>query len=110
MPRPVGKLTGVGLILVAALLLNLDLIGFRTFAADPVLKGNDIVYSRSEYKIDLLPKVKLELAVRDALLNPVVETLTAAVRTGKIGDGKIFVATVDEAIRIRNGHRGESAL
>jgi nitrogen regulatory protein P-II 1 len=73
-------------------------------------KGHTEVYRGSEYKVDLLPKVKLEMVVRDALLNPVVETLTTAARTGKIGDGKIFVATIDEAIRIRNGDHGEAAL
>jgi nitrogen regulatory protein P-II 1 len=73
-------------------------------------KGHTEVYRGSEYKVDLLPKVKLEMVVRDALLNPVVETLTTAARTGKIGDGKIFVATIDDAIRIRNGDRGEAAL
>jgi len=73
-------------------------------------KGHTEVYRGSEYKVDLLPKVKLEMVVRDVLLNPVVEALTTAARTGKIGDGKIFVATVEEAIRIRNGDRGESAL
>lgn len=73
-------------------------------------KGHTEVYRGSEYKVDLLPKVKLEMVVRDALLNPVVETLTTAARTGKIGDGKIFVTTIDDAIRIRNGDRGEAAL
>lgn len=73
-------------------------------------KGHTEVYRGSEYKVDLLPKVKLEMVVRDALLTPVVDTLTTAARTGKIGDGKIFVATIDEAIRIRNGDRGETAL
>jgi nitrogen regulatory protein P-II 1 len=73
-------------------------------------KGHTEVYRGSEYKVDLLPKVKLEMVVRDALLNPVVETLTTAARTGKIGDGKIFVASIDDAIRIRNGDHGEAAL
>ncbi len=73
-------------------------------------KGHTEVYRGSEYKVDLLPKVKLEMVVRDALLNPVVETLTTSARTGKIGDGKIFVATIDDAVRIRNGDRGETAL
>src|SRR5438105_2147801 len=73
-------------------------------------KGHTEVYRGSEYKVDLLPKVKLEMVVRDALLNPVVDTLTTSARTGKIGDGKIFIATVDDAVRIRNGDRGESAL
>jgi nitrogen regulatory protein P-II 1 len=73
-------------------------------------KGHTEVYRGAEYKVDLLPKVKLEMVVRDALLDGVVETLTAAARTGKIGDGKIFIATIDDAIRIRNGDRGETAL
>ena len=73
-------------------------------------KGHTEVYRGAEYKVDLLPKVKLEMVVRDALLTPVVDTLTATARTGKIGDGKIFVANIDEAIRIRNGDRGETAL
>jgi len=73
-------------------------------------KGHTEVYRGSEYKVDLLPKVKLEMVVRDALLTPVVEALTASARTGKIGDGKIFVATIDDAIRIRNGDHGEAAL
>jgi nitrogen regulatory protein P-II 1 len=73
-------------------------------------KGHTEVYRGAEYKVDLLPKVKLEMVVRDALLEGVVETLTAAARTGKIGDGKIFIATIDDAIRIRNGDRGETAL
>ena len=73
-------------------------------------KGHTEVYRGHEYKIDLLPKVKLEIVVPDALLNPVLETLAAAARTGKIGDGKIFVSTIDDAIRIRSGDRGEQAL
>jgi nitrogen regulatory protein P-II 1 len=73
-------------------------------------KGHTEVYRGAEYKVDLLPKVKLEMVVRSELANPVIETLTAAARTGKIGDGKIFVTSIDDAIRIRNGDRGESAL
>ncbi len=73
-------------------------------------KGHTETYRGHEYKIDLLPKVKLELVVRDALLNPVIEALTAAARSGKIGDGKIFVTNIEDAIRIRNGDRGEGAL
>ena len=64
-------------------------------------KGHTEVYRGSEYKVDLLPKVKLEMVVRDALLNPVIETLTAAARTGKIGDGKIFVLPLDEVMQIQ---------
>jgi len=63
-----------------------------------------------EYKVDLLPKVKLEMVVPDARAEEVVTTLVAAARTGKIGDGKIFVFDVADAIRIRNQDRGDSAL
>jgi nitrogen regulatory protein P-II 1 len=73
-------------------------------------KGHTEVYRGHEYKIDLLPKVKLEIVVADALMAPVVETLTASARTGKIGDGKIFISTIDDAIRIRSGDHGEAAL
>lgn len=73
-------------------------------------KGHTEVYRGAEYRVDLLPKVKLEMVVRDSLANAVVETITTAARTGKIGDGKIFVSAVETAIRIRNGDRGESAL
>jgi nitrogen regulatory protein P-II 1 len=73
-------------------------------------KGHTEVYRGHEYKIDLLPKVKLEVVIPDALLSPVLEALTAAARSGKIGDGKIFVSSIDDVIRIRNGERGEGAL
>ncbi|HWB83397.1 MAG TPA: P-II family nitrogen regulator [Bryobacteraceae bacterium] len=73
-------------------------------------KGHTEVYRGSEYKVDLLPKVKLEMVIRDTLLNPVVESLTSAARTGKIGDGKIFVSAIEEVVRIRNGDRGDAAL
>jgi nitrogen regulatory protein P-II 1 len=73
-------------------------------------KGHTEVYRGQEYKVDLLPKVKLELVVADARLNQVVEALGNAARTGKIGDGKIFISSIDEAIRIRNGERGEGVL
>ncbi len=73
-------------------------------------KGHKEVYRGQEYMVDLLPKVKVELVISDARLEEVVKTLTAAARTGKIGDGKVFVYDVAEAIRIRNDERGESAL
>src|SRR6266853_843861 len=72
-------------------------------------KGHKEVYRGQEYNVDLLPKVKFELVVADARLEEVLRTLTAAARTGKIGDGKIFVYDVAEAIRIRNDDRGEAA-
>ena len=73
-------------------------------------KGHKEVYRGQEYQVDLLPKVKLELVISDARLEEVVRTITQAARTGKIGDGKLFVYEVAEAIRIRNDDRGESAL
>ena len=73
-------------------------------------KGHTEVYRGSEYKVDLLPKVKVEMFVADARASQIVETLTTAARSGKIGDGKIFVSTIEEAVRIRNGDRGETAL
>jgi len=73
-------------------------------------KGHREVYRGQEYNVDLLPKAKIELVVPASRYEEVVKTLAAAARTGKIGDGKIFVYDVAEAIRIRNDDRGESAL
>ena len=73
-------------------------------------KGHKEVYRGQEYNVDLLPKVKLEMVVPSSRSEEVLKALTAAARTGKIGDGKIFVYDVAEAIRIRNDDRGESAL
>jgi nitrogen regulatory protein P-II 1 len=73
-------------------------------------KGHKEVYRGMEYQVDLLPKVKLELVVTDARFEEVIQTVIASARTGKIGDGKIFVFEVAEAIRIRNEDRGEGAL
>jgi nitrogen regulatory protein P-II 1 len=73
-------------------------------------KGHKEVYRGMEYQVDLLPKVKLEMVVADARLEEVIQTLTKSARTGKIGDGKIFVFDVAEAVRIRNDDRGDSAL
>ena len=73
-------------------------------------KGHKEVYRGMEYKVDLLPKIKLELVVADARADEVVRTLVGAARTGKIGDGKVFIYDVAEAVRIRNDDRGESAL
>ena len=73
-------------------------------------KGHKEVYRGQEYQVDLLPKVKLELVVSSDRYEEVINTLVAAARTGKIGDGKVFVYDVGEAIRIRNSDRGESAL
>src|ERR1700741_2654778 len=73
-------------------------------------KGHKEIYRGQEYNVDLLPKVKIELVVPDGRSDETIKTLCAAARTGKIGDGKIFVYDVAEAIRIRNDDRGESAL
>ena len=73
-------------------------------------KGHTEVYRGMEYKVDLLPKVKIELVVADTRAEEVISTLATAARTGKIGDGKIFVYNVADAIRIRNDDRGEAAL
>ncbi len=73
-------------------------------------KGHKEVYRGQEYNVDLLPKVKVELVVSGARADEAIKALSDAARTGKIGDGKIFVYDVAEAIRIRNDDRGESAL
>ena len=73
-------------------------------------KGHKEIYRGMEYHVDLLPKVKIEMVVPDARAEQVIHTLVQAARTGKIGDGKVFVYDVADAIRIRNDDRGEGAL
>jgi nitrogen regulatory protein P-II 1 len=73
-------------------------------------KGHKEVYRGQEYNVDLLPKVKMEMVVATERSDEVIRVLAGAARTGKIGDGKIFISDVAEAIRIRNGDRGELAL
>ena len=73
-------------------------------------KGHREIYRGQEYNVDLLPKVKLEIVVPSERSEEIVQALREAARTGKIGDGKIFILDVAEAVRIRNGDRGESAL
>jgi nitrogen regulatory protein P-II 1 len=73
-------------------------------------KGHTEVYRGREYSMDLLPRTKVELVVPDRLAETVVEAILKSARTGKIGDGKIFLTKIDEAIRIRNEERGEDAL
>jgi nitrogen regulatory protein P-II 1 len=73
-------------------------------------KGHTETYRGMEYKVDLLPKVKIEIVVASARQDEVVGKLAAAARTGKIGDGKIFVSDVADAVRIRNDDRGEAAI
>ena len=73
-------------------------------------KGHTELYRGAEYVVDFLPKVKIEAVVKDDLVDKVVEEITNAARTGKIGDGKIFVVSVEQAIRIRTGEAGDEAL
>jgi len=73
-------------------------------------KGHTEVYRGREYNVDLLPKIKIEMVLADRLVDSAVEAILRAARTGKIGDGKIFLYPVEEAIRIRNEERGEAAL
>jgi len=73
-------------------------------------KGHTEFYRGREYTVDLIPKIKLEMVISDTIVEKVVQAITAAARTGKIGDGKIFLSRVDEIIRIRNDERGEDAL
>jgi nitrogen regulatory protein PII len=73
-------------------------------------KGHTETYRGHEYKIDLLPKVKVEVIIPDAHLESILDAVSKAARTGRIGDGKIFVSSIDDVIRIRTGDRGEAAL
>jgi len=73
-------------------------------------KGHTEVYRGAEYKIDFLPKVKIELITKEDIITQVIETIERAAKTGKIGDGKIFISPVDDVIRIRTGERGKDAI
>jgi nitrogen regulatory protein P-II 1 len=73
-------------------------------------KGHTETYRNQEYKVEFIPKVKMEIIVHDANVNRVTGILSEAARTGKIGDGKVFISSIEDAIRIRNGDRGEDAL
>jgi nitrogen regulatory protein PII len=73
-------------------------------------KGHTELYRGAEYVVDFLPKVKVEAVVPDALVERAIEAITKAARTGKIGDGKIFVRSVEQVIRIRTGEEGEAAV
>jgi nitrogen regulatory protein PII len=73
-------------------------------------KGHTETYRGAEYKIDFLPKVKIEIALPDEMVDTVVDSVLKTARTGKFGDGKIFVSTLDEVVRIRTGERGENAV
>jgi nitrogen regulatory protein P-II 1 len=73
-------------------------------------KGHTELYRGAEYVVDFLPKVKIEIVLEDNQLERAIEAIQEAARTGRIGDGKIFVSTIDEAIRIRTGERGPEAV
>ena len=73
-------------------------------------RGHTEVYRGAEYQIDFVPKVRLELVVTDDMVASVVDTIVAAARTGKIGDGKVWVLTIDELVRVRTGERGDDAV
>jgi nitrogen regulatory protein P-II 1 len=73
-------------------------------------KGHTEIYRGSEYQIDFLPKIRVEVVVADEFANKVVETILKVARTGQVGDGKIFVSTIDEVIRIRTEESGEDAI
>jgi nitrogen regulatory protein P-II 1 len=73
-------------------------------------KGHTETYRGSEYKVDFLPKVKIEVVVADEIVEKVIEAVLKTAKTGKFGDGKIFVTSLDNVVRIRTGERGEEAL
>ena len=73
-------------------------------------KGHTELYRGAEYVVDFLPKVRIDAAVDDALVDRVIEAIEASARTGKIGDGKIFVSTLEQVVRIRTGETGKDAL
>ncbi len=73
-------------------------------------KGHTEIYRGAEYVVDFLPKIKVEIVLSDDQVEDVIETLCSAARTGKIGDGKVFVLPVEESVRIRTGERGEQSL
>ncbi|MBL4827881.1 MAG: P-II family nitrogen regulator [Spongiibacteraceae bacterium] len=73
-------------------------------------KGHTELYRGAEYVVDFLPKIKIEVAIADSSVDRVIETITETANTGKIGDGKIFVSTLEQVIRIRTGETGEDAI
>ena len=73
-------------------------------------KGHTELYRGAEYVVDFIPKIKMEIIVSDEIVSKVIETIEQAAKTGRIGDGKIFVSHVEEVVRIRTGERGEDAI
>ena len=94
---------------------NLNALGVRGLTVSEVKgfgrqKGHTELYRGAEYVVDFLPKVKLEIIVGEDMVGKVVETIEKAARTGRIGDGKIFVTSVEDVVRIRTGERGDDAV
>jgi nitrogen regulatory protein P-II 1 len=104
--RP-SKLDAVKLALVSIDIVGMTVTDARGFGRQ---KGQIERYRGTEFKVDFLPKIKLMVIVPDEKLDSAISAITAAAHTGEIGDGKIFVSPVEDAIRIRTGDRGESAL
>jgi nitrogen regulatory protein P-II 1 len=102
-----GKLDDVKNALIEAGIEGITILEARGHGRQ---KGHTEFYRGREYTIDLLPKVKLEVVVPDALREKAVQAILSAARTGHIGDGKIFISRVEDAIRIRNDERGEAAI
>jgi len=97
---------------VKVALANLNILGMTVTEVKGFgqQKGHTELYRGAEYQIDFVPKVKIEIVVNDDYVDQAIEAVIGAAQTGKIGDGKIFVTPVDEAIRIRTGERGPSAI
>ncbi len=94
---------------------NLNEIGIQGITVTEVKgfgrqKGHTELYRGAEYVVDFLPKIKMEIVVKDDMVQKVVETIVDTAKTGRIGDGKIFVLPMDEVIRIRTGEKGEEAI
>ena len=101
------KLEGVREALMEAGIKGMTILEVRGIGRQ---KGHTEMYRGSEYQIDLVPKVKFEVVVSDKMLETAVEAILKASKTGEIGDGKLFVSTIDEAIRVRTHEAGETAL
>jgi nitrogen regulatory protein P-II 1 len=102
-----GKLEAVKAALIDAGVDGMTILEARGHGRQ---KGHTEFYRGREYSVDLLPKIKLEVVVDDAALDKAVEAILTAARSGKIGDGKIFISRIDEVIRIRNDERGPGAV
>jgi len=101
------KLDDVKDALTAAGIIGMTVTEVRGFGRQ---KGHTEMYRGNEYTVDFLPKMKIEIVVPDSVADRVVELITAAARTGSIGDGNVFVSTLGDAVRIRTGERGENAV